>query len=242
MHDATKVLLGSTRSSDKDVTCYTADPAVFLAGKAVRQNTSTGAIQVAASGAGPALGVSLGASLDDTAKISVVRTGNEVPLVLDLTQAFLVVDDITFTAKAGLWGTAGEAITIQFANTLDDGTAEVVYDPDEPYAIVVAIETAVTTQGAIRDAIEAHEFVSELVDITLAAEDEDTAAVTKAETPLDGGVNIATVGAQVSLDDTSGHGGADTATGAVYLTGPLNGVYPDGTVVPVALIAMPGGL
>lgn len=61
-HDATKVLLGAALCpADQMVT--ESVPGNIAAGLAVRINTSTGAYQVAASGAGPIVGVSMGRSL-----------------------------------------------------------------------------------------------------------------------------------------------------------------------------------
>lgn len=55
-----------------------------------------------------------------------------------------------------------------------------------------------------------------------------------------------TIGAQVSLSDTTGKaiaaGGGATAVNAQYASGVLTGVFEDGTTADVALIDFPGGL
>ncbi len=102
-HDATKVLMGNTTSSAKDVSNFASDPATFIAGLAVRE-TSTGVLSVAV-GAGGLMGVSLGKSLSDTKRTAVCRTGERVPILLttDFVPAIgaaVWVDDVTGKAQA----------------------------------------------------------------------------------------------------------------------------------------------
>lgn len=80
MHDPTKVLLGTTQSSAKDIAVYNNDPASFPAGLAVRL-ASTGLLALAKA-SGMFVGISLGKSLSDTKKTAVVRTGDLVPIQL----------------------------------------------------------------------------------------------------------------------------------------------------------------
>jgi hypothetical protein len=80
-HDASKVLLGTTRSSSKQGSeVFASDPATFVAGLAVRR-TNAGALSVALA-AGNWVGVSLGKSLSDNAKTEVLKAGEQVPLLL----------------------------------------------------------------------------------------------------------------------------------------------------------------
>lgn len=80
MHDPTKVLLGTTQSSAKDIAVYNNDPASFPAGLAVRL-ASTGLLALAKA-SGMLVGISLGKSLSDTKKTAVVRSGDLVPIQL----------------------------------------------------------------------------------------------------------------------------------------------------------------
>lgn len=237
-HDPNKVLLGSTQSSDKEITCHAADPATFKAGYAVRLNSS-GALSLTS---GTRIGVSLGRSLSDTLKTAVARVGNRIPLRLKTVQGTVKIGDITFTAKAPYYGAASNSITIALLDTLTDGTAEVEFDEDSPLAIVVNIEATVTTALAIKTAIDADPNVSKLVTVVVDGGDDAAPQAAAAATPLAGGSNVAVLGATVKIDATSGEGSADgTDTGAVYLSGLLSGVTEEGTEVPAAVIALPGG-
>jgi 3D (Asp-Asp-Asp) domain-containing protein len=79
-HDATKVVLGATRSSFKHVENYAADPATFPAGTMVRLK-SDGTISVTKAD-GAIIGVSLGRSLSDTKRLAVLKSGTAVPVLL----------------------------------------------------------------------------------------------------------------------------------------------------------------
>lgn len=79
-HDASKVLLGVTGSSAKDVTQFAHDPATMVAGTAVRLK-SDNTLSVTKSD-GRWLGVSLGKSLSDHKKTAIVRAGELVPILL----------------------------------------------------------------------------------------------------------------------------------------------------------------
>jgi hypothetical protein len=98
MHDATKVLLGTTRSSAKDISNFAADPATFPAGTAVRLK-SDGTLSVTKAH-GTLVGVSLGRSLSDIKKTAVARSGEQVPIILTegltpVIGAAVWVDDVT---------------------------------------------------------------------------------------------------------------------------------------------------
>jgi hypothetical protein len=77
MHDATKVLMGTTQSSDRTVDSKVGS---LPAGTIVRLK-SDGTLSKAAAD-GEALGISLGKDLSDTDKIAIVRRGLKVPLLL----------------------------------------------------------------------------------------------------------------------------------------------------------------
>ncbi len=109
-HDATKVLMGQTASSAKDMTTYSEDPADFEAGCAVVLK-STGALSkaYADSADGLRIGVSAGRSLSNHKKTSVVRTGERVPMRAALKRARATV---TITSVANLLDTSADTITI----------------------------------------------------------------------------------------------------------------------------------
>lgn len=108
MHDATKVLMGSTVMSKGPVTCFNSDPATFLAGLAVRQSSTVGEL-ILAKASGSWAGVSLGKSLSDTTKTDVLRTGLGVPMLATLKRATGV---ITVSSYANLLTTTPDVVTV----------------------------------------------------------------------------------------------------------------------------------
>src|SRR5690348_2883921 len=118
MHDASKVLMGTTQSSEREISCEDADPASFAPGVAVSRNSSAD-ISTAAS-AGGRIGITAGASLSDHKKLAVIRTGERVPMKLKDEGEFseLEHDDLTF--RAAVKGEDGDNITIAL---VDDGDA-----------------------------------------------------------------------------------------------------------------------
>jgi hypothetical protein len=241
-HDATKVVLGSTGSSDRDVTAEPADPATFVAGLAVRRN-SDGGLQIAADGNAVLIGVSLGVSLSDTKKTAVARDGAWIPLLLINDAATVKIGNITFTAIP--FGTLGNVITIELVDGATGGEATVTTDVETPANIVVEIEDGVTTAQAIADAISADDGqggAAEYVFVSIDSGEEETEQDAHSQAALTGGTDFAFEGATVKIDATTGKGSVDgTATGAAYLSGVKTGIYPDGTTAPCAFIAMPGG-
>jgi hypothetical protein len=98
-HDATKVLLGTTTSSIKEVDNR---KGTIAAGLIVRLK-SDDTISIAAADGNP-LGISLGRSLSDTARTAIARKGLRVPLVL--TAAFTP----TVGAQVNISDTTGKGI------------------------------------------------------------------------------------------------------------------------------------
>jgi hypothetical protein len=107
-HNASKVLLGVTRSSDKAVTEYNSDPATYEAGLAVRQASTAGTLGLAKA-SGKLVGVSLGKSLSDHKKTAVCRAGLQVPIQLTddeddyayvVPGALVWIDDVSGKANA----------------------------------------------------------------------------------------------------------------------------------------------
>lgn len=239
MHDPTKVLLGSTQSSEKDISCEDGDPATFKAGLAVKRS-STGALSLSS---GERIGVSLGRSLSDHKKTAVLRTGNRVPLQLtdEGVQAELEEADLTITAVAD--GAEGEEVSVEF---LDTGTAgsEVVTVTDKK--ISVSMEDGVSTATQIKSKWDAKAEAVALATITISGTASDPQDAF-AEANLDGGVEkyfYAVKGQPVEVSSTTGKAVSNgDATGAIYVETGLKGIDPiDASEVDVALIDMGGGL
>jgi hypothetical protein len=235
-HDASKILFGSTQSSVKEVTCERGDPATFKAGLAVRKAT-TGALQLADDATAVLIGVSLGPDLSDTKTTAVCRTGNFVPIVILNDAASVKIGDITFTAKT--FGALGNSITITLADTETGNVADVDVDGTD---IVVGIDGGTTTTTVVVAAIVANAAANALVSCAIDSGDEAAVVAAAVETALAGGSDVAVPGTAVKIDDTTGKASIDgDTTAAMYISGVLTGVYPDGTTVQAAWISMPGG-
>lgn len=132
MHDPTKVLLGTTQSSAKEVQNYNSDPATYKAGLAVRL-ASTGLLGVAKN-SGRLVGISLGKSLSDAKKTSVARDGLKIPILLTddsddyayvIPGTEVYVDDVTGMANIVDDGSVTTTITNAiYASGPLDGIAE----------------------------------------------------------------------------------------------------------------------
>lgn len=262
MHDASKVKLGSTQSSSKDVSVHNSDPATFVAGLAVRQK-SDGALSVTASDGG-FVGVSLGRSLSDHKKTQVARAGLGVPVLLEAKPAY---GEVEITSYANLVSGTDDVITIgataftaqEGAATPGDATFQAA-SSDEATATSLATQiNAHATAGALVEAkavgavveIRAKLNTSAGNTIVLTYTDNDTnvgATVTGEGTLEDGGdpADYVVVGEKVYFSDTTGK--ADdpnsdaTESNAIYISGVLTGIAEDGSSVAVALVDMPGGL
>lgn len=98
------------------------------------------------------------------------------------TAAAVTLQSLTYTAVADL-GASGNSITIQYANTATAGAETVTVTGT---AIVVGIETGVSTRNQVKTAVLASAPASALVVVTGASA---SAATTVAATPLTGGVS-----------------------------------------------------
>lgn len=239
MHDATKTLMGTTESSDREITNYSSDPASFPEGKAVRL-ASTGALSLSS---GSLVGISLGASLSDTKKTAVARVGNRVPLELtdEGVYALLVVNDLTFTAKAK--GVAGNSITIALTDTVSAGDEEATLVGTD---IVVEIEDGVSTATQVKAALDAVPEIVALITTTISGTASDAQAAAS-EAPLATGADsypYVVPGAAVRVNSTTGVAisTSGTLTGACYCDFPKTGVKMDGSTIMVGLVDMGGGL
>ncbi len=245
MQDATKVLLGSTGSSAKEASDLSADPATFPAGTAVRLK-SDGTISVTKAH-GLLLGVSLGKSLSDHKKLSVVRTGESVPIKITDLSAFAQVQigDILF--KAVTVGEAGNDLSVILSDDVTDGSAEVT--DVTAGVITISIQDGVTTADDIAAAVLASPEASALIVAIVDDGEGSTAEDAATSTPLTDGRDLGdfcTIGTKVYIDDVTGLANDSdetvTVSDAIYVSGPLTGVNEDSSTTPCALVDMPGGL
>lgn len=121
-HDASKVLLGSTKSSAKEVDNR---KGVIAAGLAVRLKSDDTIVVTAADG--NLLGISLGRSLSDTSRTAICRKGLAVPVLL--TDAFTPtigaqVNISDTTGKAAASGGGATAVNAVYASGVLTGVDE----------------------------------------------------------------------------------------------------------------------
>lgn len=264
-HDSTKILMGTTKSSIKDVSSENADPATFKAGLAVRRK-SDGGLQLEDDSTATLIGISLGADLADTAKTAVCRSGLGVPL--RLREQPYASGEIEITSYTNLLVSAADEIEVAGVSFVAQAGAAVLGE-----ATFRAATSNEATAASLAAQINAHLTSKALVvatvedavaTITAKAAGEDGNAITlvytdngaevgatvTGEGTLEGGelgLDTLAIGAPVSVDDTTGEA-VDTAdeaaiaTDAIYVSGAMTGVYPDGTTCQVALVDFPGGL
>lgn len=96
MHDSNQVLMGSTKSSLKNVENYAGS---IEAGLIVRQK-SDGTISIAKADGG-ALGISLGKSLSNNARTAVARKGSGIPVLLTAAFTPVVGDQVHISDTTG---------------------------------------------------------------------------------------------------------------------------------------------
>ncbi len=263
VHDATKVLMGSVATNDKTVTNEVGDPTTFLAGLVVRRG-ATGALQLASDAVAARVGISLGPNLSDlTNKTVVCRAGDRVPIrlkdesvkatglvtitnyanLLTTTADTIAVAGVVFTAQSGA-ATLGTA-TFRAA-TSNDATAASLAAQINAHAtanlsVVATVASAVVTITAV-------DYGEDGNSIALAYVDVGTGGIgaTVSGAVLTGGeddFDWIVIGGTVKTSATTGEATEDgDDCGAVFLTGPLTGVYPDGTTCRVAYVDMAGGL
>lgn len=126
-HDATKVLMGTTRSSVKEVSSHLGSQTTFRAGLCVHlKSDDTLSLAVAD---GSKIGISLGKDLANAGRVAFVRKGLLVPVLLTngLTPtigAAVTISDTT--GKAASSGTATAAVYASSTLTAiaEDGTTE----------------------------------------------------------------------------------------------------------------------
>lgn len=105
-HDATKIPMGSTQSSFRDVDNKAG---LIEAGKIVRQK-SDGTISLLAADGLP-LGISLGVSLSDTSRTAICRSGIRVPILLTAAFSPTIGAQVNISDTTGLAIAAGAGAT-----------------------------------------------------------------------------------------------------------------------------------
>lgn len=265
-HDASKVLLGATRSNIKVVTCHNSSPATYIAGLAVRQSSTPDALSLTS---GVKIGISLGKSLSDTAKTDVCRTGIDVPILASLKRS---TGNVTITSYANLLTVAADTVTI--GATVFTAQAGVATPGSATFRAATGNNETATSLAA---QINAHAVASTKVyavasaaivtlysvvegagtgnDVALAYTDNGAGNIgaTVSGAALTGGsdtisdIAYIAVGAKVYINDFTGKAdiamtGISTISDAVYKTLEITGINEDGTEVSCALIDMQGGL
>jgi hypothetical protein len=267
MHNADKVLLGTSLSSDKAVSQYAADPASFVAGVACRLKSDDTVSLTKADGGW--LGVSLGKSLSDTSKLAILRMGEKVPVRAALKRSSGVItvssytalvsgtDDAvavgatSFVAQAGA-ATLGQA-TFQAA-TSNEATAISLAAQINAHATASTLVKAVVS-GAVVTLYAKVEGAGTGNDVGLTYTDNDTnvgiVLSGLSSNKLSGGtddpadIDYAVLGAKVYFNDVDGKAdvaGLGTISDAVYVSTGLIGIDESGAEVAALLVDMPGGL
>jgi uncharacterized protein (UPF0333 family) len=272
MQDATKVLLGQTLSSAKNISRYDSDPASFPAGVAVSLGSS-GALSLLKS-AGMRVGVSLGRSLSDHKKTAVVRDGERVPMLAHLKRASCVV---TITSYANLVATSGDTLAVagvtftaqSGAATLGQATFQAATSNNATATSLAAQINAHATASAKVYAVASSATVTiySIVDGVGSTGTGNDIAVAYTDTHSEIGITIAGLsggkldggsddpadidyivkGANAYINDASGKldvnmSGFSTVSDAIYVDGPLTGVNEDSSEVAAGLVDMVGGL
>jgi hypothetical protein len=266
MQDVTKLVLGGTQSSIKDVSQHNVDPASFPAGVCVSM-ASTGLPSLLAS-AGMRMGVSLGKSLSDHKKTAVARTGLRVPVLAHLKRSS---GTVTITSYANLIsGTAdtvtigGTAFTAQAgAATLGQATFRAATDNNATATSLATQINAHATASTKVYAVASSAIVTLYAvvegagtgnDVTTTVEQLGSGdGATAEQAALTGGSNTITdiayitVGTKMYINNVSGKAdiamtGFSTVSDALYVTTEMTGVMEDGTEVAAVLVDMQGGL
>lgn len=263
-HDASKVILGSTRSSARDgVEVFASDPATFKAGLAVRRNSSN--LLSVAVGDGGWAGISLGKSLSDVSKTAVLAAGLGVPVLLEAGPARGVVEitdyanlvdtgndtlkigATTFTFKTSA-STEGEVLCA--ASGSDNETVAAALAAKINAHSVAGLLFKASVDGAIVTITAKNNATAgSTIDLIYTDSGTDTDGLTVDDDTFTGGgtsADYVTVGSKVYFSNTTGK--ADdpnsdaSVSDAVYVTGPITGIAEDGSEVSVAIVDMPGGL
>jgi len=271
-HDASKVLLGQTPSSAKDVACFNSDPATYLAGLVVRQSSTVGELALAKS-AGFVAGISLGRSLSDTKKTAVCVTGLSVPLRASLKRS---TGTITVTSYANLLTTTPDSVTIgatvftaqSGAATPGDATFRAATDNNatavslaaqiNAHATASTLVYAVVTSSAVVTLYSKVEGAATGNDVAVAYTDNGGGNIGITLGGLTGGklaggsntisdIAYISKGAKAYINDATGKAdiamsGFSTISDATYVSEEITGIAEDSSEVAAVLVDIPGGL
>lgn len=260
------MLMGVTLSSAKDIKHFDSDPAVYKAGLAVSYG-SDGLLSLLKS-AGMRAGVSIGRSLSDTKQTSVCLAGEEVPVRLSLKRAR---GTVTISSFANLLTTAADTITIAgVVFTAQAGAATpglaVFQAATSNNATAASLAAQINAHASIGLLVRAS-VLNAIVTIAAAAGGSAGNAITLVYTDNGSGnigaavsgatlasgsdvpsaVDFVVIGAKAYCDDITGEfvdptQAGCTVTDAVYVSGPLTGVYADSSTCAAARVDMVGGL
>lgn len=265
MHDASKTVLGAVGSSDRVVSDYPADPATFPAGLAVRLK-SDGALSVTKAD-GRIVGVSLGRSLSDHKKTSVVRSGDLVPMLLELAPARVVVE---VTSYANLVDTGNDTLKIGATTftfkTSASAEGEVLCAASGSSNSVVAaalvakinahsvaglLFVAAAVGAVVTITAKNNATLGSTIDCVYTDNGTDTIGLTVEDDAItfSGGAltpDYVNIGDKVYVSDTTGKAddpaSGSTITGGIYRSGVKTGIKEDGTEAACVLVDMGGGL
>lgn len=267
MHDSSKVLMGQSLQSGKAISRFDSDPASFPAGLCVSLG-SDGGLSLLKS-AGMRVGVSMGRSLSDHKKTSVLRSGDGVPVLAHLKRS---TGTITITNYANLVSVTpdtvtigGQAFTAQSgaatptqatfqAATSNDATATSLAAQINAHvataAKVYAVASAavVTLYAVVEGAGTGHDVTTTYEDLGSA-----TVGATVQQAALSGGSNTISdiayvaIGAKMYINDATGKAdinisGFTTVSDATYQQLELTGINEDSSEVAAVIVDMPGGL
>ncbi len=267
-HDPTKLLLGTTGSSDRPGTSvYDSDPTTFKAGLACR--LASDAALTLTKGSNQWVGISLGKSLSDIKKTCVLRAGSDVPLLLSLPKAYASVtitsyanlvsgtpDSITvgatvFTAQSGSVTPGGA--TFQAASS-NNATGTSLAAQINAHATASTLVKADANAGVVTITALAGGTGGNAIAIAYTNNDANVGATLANASGgnLNGGsadsddIDYVTKGAKVYIDDLTGMATVNqpgsTISDAVYVSDVLDGVAEDDSIVPAVKVDMVGGL
>lgn len=261
-HDASKVLLGTTRSSSKQGSeVFASDPATYPAGTAVRRNSSNLLSVTKADGLWA--GISLGKDLADTTKTSVLKAGEEVPLLLERQPARGTVtissyanlisggaDSVTigataFVAQAGAVTPGGA--TFQAA-TSNDATATSLAAQINAHSVAGALVVATAVGAVVTITAKSNSSSGDTIALVYTEGGSGTGAAVSGATLTDSDdtADWVVIGAKVYISDTTGKAddpnSGSTISDAIYKTAPITGIDESGAEVACVIVDMPGGL
>ncbi len=260
--DATKALMGGTRSSSKEGTeVFASDPATYLAGLAVRR-ASTGLLTLTKS-AGRWVGISLGKNLADSKKTTVLKAGQQVPVLLEMAPARGVVE---ITSYANLIATSNDtlkigATTFTFkaspsteaevgAATDNATTAANLVTKINAHSVAGLLFKATAVSAVVTITAKNNATVGSTIDLVYTDTHSVDIGLTVDDITFTGGgaddADFVTIGAPVYFSDTTGKAddpnSAATVSNAVYVSEVLTGIQEDGSEAACAIIDMAGGL